>query len=156
MTKMKIHGETNNILYYHTMLLRRIFVVIFISSLYASHQYRVLKTSILHFLPQLKAHHIIVIDEKTAIDFTPLDHDHIKTPIHLFLGKTIPAGVRIRDIGDIQDPGKNLSILTLDSRLSHIIQEWNKTDMNLYTHNCQHFSGFFVRKLRDPFSAFEI
>lgn len=67
-------------------------------------QMRVMKTSILHFLPQLKLHHLVLIskmDKKNdvyTIDFTPINQTHHRTLSGLLLGKNVPAELRLRRI----------------------------------------------------------
>jgi len=126
------------------MFIRRFFFALFTLSLYHAYQYRILRTPILFFYKGLREHHIVIVDEKMAIDFTPIFQNRLDTLLKLFFAMNIPASVRVRELPDMTT---SLPIESLDPPLIHIIEQWNKTEMNLYTHNCQHFSRFFVRQL---------
>ena len=99
-----------------------------------------------------------------VVDFSPLNQTQPKTMLHLALGKWVPAEIRIRYIPSSknddeilehwhflnQDRSPNDS-LTLSRYTANLIKDleikrWYKyiesswkTEMNLYTHNCQHF-----------------
>jgi hypothetical protein len=126
------------------MFVNRFFFALFVLSLYHGYQYRILRTPILFFYHGLRQHHIVIVDEKTAIDFTPVFQNRADTLVKLFFAMNIPASVRVRDFPNMDS---HIDPATLDAPLLDIIERWNKTDMNLYTHNCQHFSHFFIHHL---------
>jgi hypothetical protein len=109
-----------------------------------AYQYRLLRTPMIFFYNGLRHHHIVVVNEKTAIDFTPIQQNDICTLCKLLLAMNVPARVRIRDAADMETI---LPSRVIDPHLVTIIEKWNKTEMNLYTQNCQHFSRFFIREL---------
>jgi hypothetical protein len=112
---------------------------------------RIMKTAILNIAPNIKEHHIVVVEEYNrilyAIDFTPIDQSDPKTLLNLFFAKNVPAEIRIKYITNTDFFDDNrifdqwLSKPCIPSPFS-CIEKWNATYMNLYTHNCQHFSCF--------------
>ena len=105
-----------------------------------------------------------------SIDFTPLNQGYAKTQLQLLLGKNVEGEIRLRDLNniDINDDkqialkwnnnsftGKESRELTnkvyksiKDAELKVLLYKllyWevkNNQTMNLYIHNCQHFSGY--------------
>ena len=67
-------------------------------------QMRIMKTSILNFLPQLKQHHLVLLsknDDVYSIDFTPVDdRTRSKTLLNLLFGKDVAGEIRLRCIKD--------------------------------------------------------
>jgi hypothetical protein len=119
--------------------------------------------AIISFMPNLKLHDIIVIykiDSKSiyTIDYSPLVPDNIDVLKDLFTGKNVPANIRIRklkswdldkwyqtkpiSIDDIYDSNLRKHLLTIQNKWNN-----NKKEMNLYKHNCKHFSHFVVNYL---------
>ena len=154
--------------------------------------FRILKTSILHFFPNIKLHHIILLSENPThhvytLDFTPINQTNITTLMKLLLGQNVDAEVRLRyiktdngcDICSINNNNeidnkidnkidtafvekwdsinklneKNSKQLTKNTynnididntQLRNIVKStflWHEY-MNLYNHNCQHFSKY--------------
>lgn len=66
---------------------------------------RIMKTSILNFLPQLKQHHLVLLsknDDVYSIDFTPVDdRTRSKTLLNLLFGKDVKGEIRLRCIKDV-------------------------------------------------------
>ena len=151
--------------------------------------FRILKTSILHFFPTIKLHHIIVLSENPTnhvytLDFTPINQTNMTTLMKLLFGQNVDSEIRLRYIktdntGDICSVNnnneldnkldtafvekwdsinklneKNTKLLTkntynnIDNKeLQDIIKTsflWNEY-MNLYNHNCQHFSKYVYK-----------
>jgi hypothetical protein len=85
----------------------------------SKYKYKILKTSILNFLPFLKLHHIVVISNKEitdkiyTVDFSPINQSYHKTLLKLFFSKKVLAEIRIRVFENISlDDGK------------YIIEKW--------------------------------
>lgn len=147
--------------------------------------FRILKTSILHFFPSIKLHHIILLSENPThhvytLDFTPINQTNITTLVKLLVGKNVDAEVRLRYIqtdnnncnGSVNHNNeidnafveKWNSMNNLNEKMSkqvtkntynniknkhiqHIIKSsflWREY-MNLYYHNCQHFSKYMYK-----------
>jgi len=151
--------------------------------------FRILKTAILHFLPSVKLHHIILLSENPShhvytLDFTPINQTNITTLVKLLLGQNVDAEVRLRyiktdngcdictgnsnneidnkiDIAFVEKwdninklnekTSKQLTKNTYNNidnkQLQHIIESsflWHEY-MNLYYHNCQHFSKYIYK-----------
>jgi len=158
----------------------RLLLLLLFTLLYRSNNitFRILKTAILHFLPSVKLHHIILLSENPShhvytLDFTPINQTNITTLVKLLLGQNVDAEVRLRYIksdngGDIcsdntlvekwdninklnEKMSKQLSKNTYNTinnkQLQHIIESsflWHEY-MNLYNHNCQHFSKYIYK-----------
>jgi hypothetical protein len=124
-------------------------------------RHRIMNTAILNGLPQLKLHHIILIDgakDLYAVDFTPINQSSPRTLMRLFLGENVPAEVRVKRLTNINIDMDDDTILQewvsqstcttmQDKKTQDIVAElrlWesNITTMNLYTRNCQHFSYY--------------
>ena len=113
-------------------------------------KYYIQKTPIFHFLPQLKLHHIVLINQDKdmlAIDFTPINQTQPKILLKLASGQNVPAEIRVRKIKewDIEEWSKAPSI---DINAVSVLENLDKkkwTKMNLYKHNCQHFSKELVK-----------
>jgi hypothetical protein len=148
-------------------------------SCYANIQTRVLRTPIHQYFPFLKLHHIVLFSNPNiersvyAVDFSPVNQTEITTLHSLFLGKSVPAELRLRHLRNatIYDDEKILKNMHFeisheeskhlsesvyssmrDKRMKQIITKlkiWNKYEMNMYTRNCQHFSAFSLKKSRE-------
>jgi len=120
----------------------------------------VLYTPVFPLFPNFKQHHVIVVTGSRniayAFDFTPVNQGSLKTQLDLVLGKNVPGKIRVLRIPDaagdldITNSWKALSgelesVTDIDDRqITRLIKRtksWN-TEMNMYTHNCQHFSAF--------------
>jgi hypothetical protein len=125
-------------------------------------------TSVHRAFPFLKLHHLVLLSNPNVersvyiIDFSPVNQTNTSTLKNLIMGKTVPGELRIRYLKNatIQDEDKILdmidsrekSVATKDKRIQEIlekIQTWNETEMNMYTRNCQHFSKFAIKKMRE-------
>jgi len=137
----------------------------------------VLKSAILNFAPELKLHHIVAITDQMfrtyTIDFSPINQSHTTTLLNLALGYNVPAETRVRQISYSENESellenwivqndkiklandserKSMQVLSsikdreLKQKLIHL-RSW-KNSMNLYTGNCQHFSGYAVKNLK--------
>jgi hypothetical protein len=98
---------------------------------------QIIKTPILGFWPYINQHDIVILDEY-AIDFTPLK----KQPWDLLLGKNVKGRVRLRHVTKLDNSESQIFIK--NNKIKKIVKklfEWDPT-MNLYTHNCQHFSSY--------------
>jgi len=118
-------------------------------------QTRILYSGALNFLPRLKLHHIVLLsnmDEKKvfAIDFTPINQTSFVTLSKLLLGYNVPGEIRVVQLKDshfldndeilFQKWIKNKDmVFSTNIKIDH----WNN-EMNLYTHNCQHFSKWIT------------
>ena len=115
---------------------------------------RIIKTAILNFAPDFKQHHIVIIEEYNrilyAIDFTPKNQSSLETLANLALGRDVPAEVRVKYITntDFYDDEKIieqwLNKLCIKNPFPQL-ENWDSSMMNLYTHNCQHFSSFLKK-----------
>jgi len=126
---------------------------------------RVLKTAIFDFAPDFRCHHVVIVNDVYAIDFTQESRE-FRTKLLLFLGKSVPGEVRIRKLSssfsivDIDraiitewvslttsecvEQSRKITDETLneipDCELREFLgrfSHWNS--MNLYCSNCQHF-----------------
>lgn len=127
-----------------------------------SYSYRVIKTPIFHFPRSIKQHHIVIIQPDNnghltyAVDYTPINQNW-KTMIRLFLGMNVPAEIRVIFLEknvclhcgtDEEMEGKwkkaNLEVNPLMFPPILKLKEESKwkdpQKMNMYNHNCQHFS----------------
>ena len=115
---------------------------------------RIVKTAVVNFAPSFKQHHVVVIEQHNRIlytlDFSPLQQSNPRTLLDLALGQDVPSEVRVKFISGVDfhdDDGIIDQWLTRPS-VSHgsslfpILRTWQNSTMNLYTHNCQHFSAF--------------
>ena len=112
---------------------------------------RIMKTAIVNIAPNVKQHHIVLVEEYNriiyAVDFTPIHQSDLNTLLNLVLAKNVPAEIRVKYITNtdfFDDDGILDQWLRKPSIPSpfHSIERWNASYMNLYTHNCQHFSCF--------------
>lgn len=140
------------------------FILLFFDTLSTVSKYYIQKTAITNFLPLLKLHHIVLINQNRdvlAIDFTPINQTQPKTLLSLALGKNVPAEIRVRKIKEWNMDQWNLNQWNLeewnleewinapliDINTVSVLENINKkewTKMNLYRRNCQHFSKEFI------------
>ena len=116
---------------------------------------RILYSCALHFLPNLKLHHIVLLSNSDnnkvyAIDFTPINQTHFSTLSKLLLGYNVPAEIRVVYLEESQFLDKDEKLLEKWVKNKDIVKtkninidNWNN-EMNLYTHNCQHFSKWLT------------
>lgn len=148
--------------------------------------FRILKTSILHFFPSIKLHHIILLSENPkhhvyTLDFTPINQTNITTLIKLLFGQNVDAEVRLRYIKTDNDCNICSDNNNIDCNNNTFVEKWNNMNnlnekmskqltkntyntinnkqiqniikssflwrqyMNLYYHNCQHFSKYVYK-----------
>ena len=131
-----------------------------ITNIYLKKEY----AAILSVAPMLRLHDIIVVyynDMVLTIDYTPINQSQPDVLLKLFMGKYVPAEVRIRKmatwnltewyslspigVSDVVD-------IDLRNKITRVIDTWNYKDidkgfliMNLYKRNCKHFSNFVIR-----------
>jgi hypothetical protein len=150
------------------MYFLQLFLFLSILSSY-SLQYKIINTPALWKNDRFLFHHIVIVSKKDkdlyAIDFTPVEQTTIKTKLELLLNRNVPGEVRIRHITGIDftddesiieswKQNKNMDSRRVytairDKELKNVMKmvlEWPDY-MNLYTHNCQHFSGFVISGL---------
>lgn len=125
-------------------------------SLSHSFRTRIIKTAIVDFLPDYKQHHIVVIEKHNRIlyivDFSPINQSNWRTLFRLALAQDVPAEIRVKPIVGVDfynddliiDQWLNKKCITNVARVFPVLDHWNSETMNLYTHNCQHFSSFMV------------
>jgi len=101
----------------------------------------------------IKLHHIVLVkkDHLLAIDFTPINQTRIRTLLKLFIGRNVLAEIRIRPMSNwtLDEWSKTPSLLNNTEVLNKIckIDESQWIYMNLYNHNCQHFSKELINNL---------
>ena len=90
------------------------------------YKYKILKTSILNFMPFIKLHHLVVIENNNTnankiytIDFSPINQTSHKTLIKLFFSKNIQSEIRIRSIENTTFDN-NKEIITLWNNLNNL------------------------------------
>jgi hypothetical protein len=125
-----------------------------------SYSYRVIKTPIFHFSPAIKQHHVVIIKTANrnriyAVDYTPVKQNW-KTMIRLFLGMSVPAKIRVIFLEndclhcgtdeEMEEKWKKAKLQVNTLMFPPILKlkeqsKWKDPQkMNLYVHNCQHFS----------------
>ncbi len=148
-------------------------------------QAKILKGPIFGFLPEMKEHHLVTFSLERSrslfytptvytVDFSPINQPHFTTLLNLFIGKNVPAEIRVREIPNVtidqeekifeewvKLTNKNLtyeqSQQISDSFVRNIKNTelrkfvnkaiaWDKS-MNLYTNNCQHFSDYLLHSM---------
>jgi hypothetical protein len=138
---------------------------------------KIIKTPILSFVPQFKQHHVVIIqnerDNLYAIDFSPTVEPISKRLFLLFMAKNVPAEIRVRKLEkvNIEENDKIIEEWKIQTNQSAFeskkitetvikkiknaelikildkVKLWNSS-MNVYTHNCQHFSSFIKNNLQ--------
>jgi hypothetical protein len=147
----------------HYIILLLLIFIHFINGL----KYKVINTSILGYFPSLKLHHIVVISNNNsniyAIDFTPKKQESLFTQLKLLSFINVPGEIRIKSLKnvDFNDDDKLVNKWIQESKtpensifydielkkiMNQVNEEWYQY-MNLYTHNCQHFSYYLKNKL---------
>lgn len=137
----------------------RFFIFLFLCGFHNVYGFtcRIERAAILKFIPFLKMHDVVVIDNSLTqsvlcIDFTPSSPRNL---VKLVLGKNIPAEIRIRKLPawSIDEWYKSpcVSIYDIDDMdlreiINKVVDEW-PIEMNLYNHNCKHFGEHLIAKL---------
>lgn len=133
--------------------------------------YRILHSSALHFIPFIKLHHIFLLTDDPdhyvyTIDFSPIHQKNASTLLKLLFAQPVRAEIRLRRITTNIDNRETIidkwnamnpvdaiqssTITTIEYKkirnpiIRTIVDksfQWQPY-MNLYTHNCQHFSHF--------------
>lgn len=147
--------------------------LLYASSYQSQIAFRILQSSILHFAPSIKLHHIVLLSDKPnhhvyTLDFTPINQTHKETLLKLLLARNVPAEIRLRYIEtNIENNkiimqkwstminmdeyassqlSKSVYNKIYDEQIKNIINRafaWSPY-MNLYNHNCQHFSHYVI------------
>jgi hypothetical protein len=155
---------------YYKLLLFLLYVA---SSYQSQIAFHILQSSILHFAPSIKLHHIVLLSDKPTtyvytLDFTPINQTHIPTLLKMLAGQNVPAEVRLRYIESSMENfetimqkwsnminmdeynsaklSKNVYKKIYDKQVQNIVNRafaWSPY-MNLYNHNCQHFSHYVI------------
>lgn len=155
-------------LYYKILLF-----LLYASSYQSQIAFRILQSSILHFAPSIKLHHIVLLSDKPkqhvyTLDFTPINQTHRATLMKLLFGRNVPAEIRLRYIETNMENNETImqkwsNMINMDEygsaelsktvykkiydeQIKNIIARaftWSPY-MNLYNHNCQHFSRYVI------------
>lgn len=153
-------------------MLLPLYHLLFLLYIVKSHIFlKILQTSILHFIPSIKLHHIVLLSDNPrhhlyTLDFTPINQTHRSTLLKMVLARNVPAEIRIRYIitnmentDTIIEKWDNMNKVhhdisyqltksfynnILNKEIKNIINQSFKWEpyMNLYNHNCQHFSHY--------------
>ena len=153
-------------------LYNKLFIFLLFVTLYHSHiTFRIIPSSILHFAPSIKLHHIVLLSDKPkrhvyTLDFTPINQTNTNTLLKLLFARNVPAEVRLRYVETNMENNetvlekwnamnrineyasmqlsKSVYKKIYDKQLQKIVARafsWPPY-MNLYNHNCQHFSNY--------------
>ena len=156
----------------YTVLIKLLLLTSVFSLYFPKSNIVILHSPIFAFLPNLKLHHSVLIKPNNEngfiIDFSPVNQT-IYTMTKLLFLQSIPAEIRIRHIGSLEKYNNKKDIinhwhsvnskltayeskLLTDKTYENIKDEFIKekmskivkwdSRMNLYYHNCQHFSSF--------------
>jgi len=157
------------------LYLKIIFFLLYITSYQTHITFRILQSSILHFAPSIKLHHIVLLSEKPKqhvymLDFTPVNQTRTSTLLKLLFARNVPAEVRLRYVETNMENNETIldkwsTMINMDEYASTQLSKsvYKKIDdkqiknivnrafawspyMNLYNHNCQHFSRY-VKKI---------
>jgi hypothetical protein len=155
-----------SILYYRLLLW-----IVFASYYHSQIMYRVVYSSALHFMPFIRQHHIFVLTDKPqyyvyTLDFSPFNQKNVSTLVRMLFARNVPGEIRLRQvITNIENDdviidtwnkmnrvdartswqlSKNIYNTIRNPQIKAIVDkslQWQPY-MNLYNHNCQHFSRF--------------
>ena len=155
-----------------TILYYRVLMMMLCIVYYHSHiTYRVLYSSALHFIPFIRQHHIFVFTDKPqyyvyTLDFSPFNQKNVSTLVKMLFARNVPGEIRLRHIiTNIENDNriieqwnkmnsvdamtswklsKNVYNKIRNTQIKAIVDKSLKWQpyMNLYKHNCQHFSHF--------------
>ena len=150
------------------MLLSYCFFLLYLRLISSLH-IRIIRTPVIHWLPTIKAHHIVLYADEThgteaeheqgkqreehnptyAVDFTPVKQGSLSTHVLLLLGRNVPAQIRIRAVDnlDIMNDSDETALekILYPSTPAEYLSTW--PTMNMYARNCQHFSRRFIDML---------
>lgn len=155
----------------NTLYYRLLFWILCIAYYRSQIVHRVLHSSALHFMPFIRQHHIFVLTDKPqyyvyTLDFSPFNQKNASVLIEMLLARNVPGEIRLRQIitnienDDViidtwskmnqVDPlsswqlSKNIYNKIRNPQIKAIVNKSFKWPpyMNLYKHNCQHFSHF--------------
>jgi len=154
------------ILYYRLLMW-----FVFIAYYHSQIMHRVLYSSALHCMPFIKQHHIFVLSDKPhyyvyTLDFSPFNQKNVSILVKMLFARNVPGEIRLRHVmTNIENDDRiikewskmnqvdPISSWQLSNNLYHKISnpqikaivgkslQWQPY-MNLYNHNCQHFSRF--------------
>jgi len=152
-------------------LCKLLLCLLYIRSYQSSLTFRIIQSSILHFIPSIKLHHIVLLSDDPkrylyTLDFTPINQTQTSTLVKMLFAKNVPAEIRLRYIytnmqnidniiqqWDYMNQVNEESSMKLTNKFYNNIKnkqikniiassfEWQPY-MNLYNHNCQHFSHY--------------
>jgi hypothetical protein len=153
-----------------------IFFVLIITNALKNKNYIYYKeyAAIVNFFPNLKLHDIIVIyplkksnsisnsvNNIITIDFSPSIENNENMIFNLLIGNNVPANIRIKSLSswnlenwyntpslpihEIPDYKLRQNILSIQNKWKKYYKKGNR--MNLYNHNCKHFSNFVIQYL---------
>jgi hypothetical protein len=136
-----------------------------IGTVCSSIRIRIVNAPFIEYLPSAKLHHIVVVSEDEqnvpyySVDFSPVGNTFPRTPLRLLLGQSVPAEIRIcvfdKELTNDEIVNTVFSNTCVKENMlqkmkqnspeiyEYIqrVHDW-ECRMNLYTHNCQHFSVF--------------
>ena len=153
---------------YYKLLLFLLYVA---SSYQSQIAFHIIQSAILHFAPSIKLHHIVLLSDNPkhhvyTLDFTPINQTHTPTLLKMILAQNVPAEVRLRYIETNMENNETImqkwsNMINMDEHASAKLSKnvynniYNKQIknivtraftwlpyMNLYNHNCQHFSQY--------------
>jgi len=159
----------SSIFLYYKLLL----ILLYITSYQTHITFRILQSSILHFAPSIKLHHIVLLSDKPKqhvymLDFTPINQTRTSTLLKLLFARNVPAEVRLRYVETNMENNETIlekwsTMINMDEYASTQLSKsvYKKIDdkqiknivarafawspyMNLYNHNCQHFSRYVI------------
>jgi hypothetical protein len=158
-------------------MLLQLYHLLFLLYIVKSHIFlKILQTSILHFIPSIKLHHIVLLSDNPrhhlyTLDFTPINQTQRATLFKMLLGRNVPAEIRLRYIitniintDEIIQQWDNMNKVTPEISFQLTRTVYNKIEnaeikniihksfnwkpyMNMYNHNCQHFSWFLKKRI---------
>lgn len=158
---------------YYKLLLFLLYVA---SSYQSPITFSIIQSSVLHFIPAIKLHHIVLLTDKPkhyvyTLDFTPINQTQSSTLLKMLLAQNVPAEVRLRyvesniennetiiqkwdDMNKVDEHAssklsKSVYNKIYNKQIQNIIKkafQWLPY-MNLYNHNCQHFSHYVKKNI---------
>ena len=138
--------------------------------------FRIIQSSALHFLPIIKLHHIVLLTDNPkkyvyTLDFTPINQTQSGTLLKLLFAQNVTGEVRLRyietnienndfiiqkwsDMNKIDEHEsfqltKKVYNKIYNKKIHNIVTTsflWLHY-MNLYDHNCQHFSRYVKKNI---------
>jgi hypothetical protein len=154
-------------------------ILLYLVSYQSSHiTFRIIQSSVLHFMPSIKLHHIVLLSDKPkyyvyTLDFTPINQTHSSTLLKMLLAQNVPGEVRLRYIESNIENNETIiqkwdNMNKVDEHASYKLSKsvyntkiYNKQIqnivntafkwlpyMNLYNHNCQHFGRYVTNVYR--------